>query len=88
MMYDGVRLLRDVENFKRRFAKISQSQRSSVMCDPASIAKWVKIRDTSLQLHRLGENPGQILRWSEDKSVQEVHTRCQDHGMVSWVLFR
>ena len=65
------------------FTNISQLR--SVMCDPASIAKWVKIRDTSLQLHRLGENPGQILRWSEDKSVQEVHTRRQDHSMVSFI---
>ena len=84
-----VRVWRASKDGSRRFNNHREGPScSSVMCDPASIAKWVKIRDTSLQLHRLGENPGQILRWSEDKSVQEVHTRRQDHGMVSSVLFR
>ena len=46
------------------------------MSDPESVAKWLQIRDNSLSLHRLGENPGQILRWSADKSVQEVSNRC------------
>ena len=45
------------------------------MSDPESVAKWLAIRDNSLSLHRLGENPGQILRWSADKSVHEVSNR-------------
>ena len=45
------------------------------MSDPESVAKWLQIRDNSLSLHRLGENPGQILRWSADKSVHEVSNR-------------
>ena len=28
------------------------------MSDPESIAKWLQIRNNSLELHRLGENPG------------------------------
>ena len=45
------------------------------MSDPDSIEKWIAIRDNSLKLHKLGENPGQILRWSTDKSVGEVTNR-------------
>ena len=45
------------------------------MSDPDSVAKWLQIRDNSLSLHRLGENPGQILRWSRDKTVQDVSNR-------------
>ena len=31
---------------------------SSLMSDPASIAKWIQIRNNSLKLHSRGENPG------------------------------
>ena len=60
------------------------------MSDPESVAKWLQIRDNSLSLHRLGENPGQILRWSADKSVHEVSNRYRGShaGQYNTSLFK
>jgi hypothetical protein len=45
-----------------------------------SIKIWVEIRDSATKLHQAGANPGEILRWSREKTLYEVKTRL--HGIL------
>ena len=40
-----------------------------------SIKIWVEIRDSATKLHQAGANPGEILRWSREKTLHEVKLR-------------
>ena len=41
-------------------------------------AIWVEIRNASQVMHRVGVNPIEILRWSEDKKLWEVRQRIEE----------
>ena len=45
-----------------------------------SIKIWVEIRDSATKLHQAGANPGEILRWSREKTLHEVKLRL--HGIL------
>ena len=40
-----------------------------------SIKIWVAIRNSATKLHNAGANPGDILRWSQKRSLNEVRGR-------------
>ena len=43
-----------------------------------SVQIWVEIRDSSSRLHRAGVNPGEILKWSRQKTLTEVQLRLHE----------